>query len=213
MPDSASEHCLLCVDKFTYSNRRHHCRGCGILCCDLCSTKRLMFKTVNGSSGSSSPVPPSSSSAQSNKVDGSRTCDGCFNKFSFECNLWQQASLKARREQEKADARRAKEGGSSPAGSDKARGGDAQSGGSYRDHASVKTASSVGNSAAALNSTMSETMRALDERGAKLQDTAERSEEMLEAAGEFNAMTRKLLKQQQQKNNWMGGSTASPGGT
>ncbi len=178
--DSASPHCLLCVDKFTYSNRRHHCRGCGILCCDLCSMKRMPFKPAPGASGGNSPTPASSSA----KPEGSRTCDGCFNKFQFEFGVWQQAAIKAKREQDKLEAQRALESsstksGSSPSGGDR-RAADSPS--PLREHGSAKAASSVTNSAAAASSTMSETMRALEERGNRLQDTADKSEQMVEVS-------------------------------
>ena len=41
--------CQLCSDAFSLTNRRHHCRACGVLCCDRCSTKRLHLAGENGS--------------------------------------------------------------------------------------------------------------------------------------------------------------------
>lgn len=47
--------------------------------------------------------------------------------------------------------------------------------------------------------TMNEAMRALEERGERLQQVSERSEEMRVAASEFRTMTRQLLNQQQSR--------------
>mmetsp|Transcript_22157 Transcript_22157/g.32249 ORF Transcript_22157/g.32249 Transcript_22157/m.32249 type:complete len:226 (-) Transcript_22157:93-770(-) len=37
VPDSATAECMLCAEKFTWSNRRHHCRRCGICVCRKCA--------------------------------------------------------------------------------------------------------------------------------------------------------------------------------
>lgn len=104
--DAASPNCLLCIEKFTYKNRRHHCRTCGALCCDFCSSKRLhataesairaaIKKKVDTSDG----ITPGSSSSAS--YMGERVCDGCFNKLSHECFLYQQAMAKIRKHEAK----------------------------------------------------------------------------------------------------------------
>jgi hypothetical protein len=36
-PDKLVKACTICAKKFTLTNRRHHCRLCGCLCCNLCS--------------------------------------------------------------------------------------------------------------------------------------------------------------------------------
>eukprot|EP01084_Bolivina_argentea_P084050 152115_1 len=41
MPDSHSKSCNICGDKFTFVNRRHHCRRCGALVCSKCSKYKL----------------------------------------------------------------------------------------------------------------------------------------------------------------------------
>eukprot|EP00759_Apiculatamorpha_spiralis_P050308 PhF_6_TR457/c0_g1_i1/m.183 len=40
-PDSSSDQCSGCRIKFTFFNRRHHCRECGNLVCSKCSPNRL----------------------------------------------------------------------------------------------------------------------------------------------------------------------------
>ena len=67
---------MLCVSKFGYFGR-HHCRSCGILCCQLCSSKRLSL------------VFPSE------KKTGERLCDGCFNRLTAEAEARMFAVAKA----------------------------------------------------------------------------------------------------------------------
>jgi len=39
VPDEESARCMLCQVKFTFINRRHHCRNCGRLACGKCAPK------------------------------------------------------------------------------------------------------------------------------------------------------------------------------
>merc|ERR1712087_369449 len=41
VPDSHQKTCTLCSQKFTFVNRRHHCRRCGMLVCGKCSKYKL----------------------------------------------------------------------------------------------------------------------------------------------------------------------------
>eukprot|EP01105_Mastigella_eilhardi_P015266 TRINITY_DN3477_c0_g1_i3.p1 TRINITY_DN3477_c0_g1~~TRINITY_DN3477_c0_g1_i3.p1 ORF type:complete len:501 (-),score=128.24 TRINITY_DN3477_c0_g1_i3:39-1499(-) len=43
IPDSFSSQCMMCAAHFTPFKRRHHCRACGVLVCDACSTKRIVL--------------------------------------------------------------------------------------------------------------------------------------------------------------------------
>lgn len=195
MEDNASLSCLLCVQKFTYSNRRHHCRTCGALVCDLCSTKRLHTTKSNAvaPSGKSSSArnsqpttpPPSAGSAAAAKKAAEkgldRVCDGCFNKLSFECFLWQQAVAKVRRHQEKLAAENPELLINDVAIADNGRGG---GGGSSVDRA---------------RNVATETRRALEQRGERLQQASERSEELRQGASDFNQMTGQILKQAREK--------------
>ncbi len=41
--DETSSNCCICKNEFTFLNRRHHCRQCGVLCCGDCSTTRMQL--------------------------------------------------------------------------------------------------------------------------------------------------------------------------
>lgn len=41
VPDTHQNNCTICNDKFTFVNRRHHCRRCGALVCGKCSKFKL----------------------------------------------------------------------------------------------------------------------------------------------------------------------------
>jgi hypothetical protein len=73
------------VEKFTYSNRRHHCRSCGTLCCAPCSTKRL-------------PLHLNKSRGSTGSGVGDRVCDGCYNRLTYEANTRNIAQAKAKKE-------------------------------------------------------------------------------------------------------------------
>jgi len=45
VPDSESKACTICCMKFTFTNRRHHCRQCGNIVCQPCSSQK---KTIQG---------------------------------------------------------------------------------------------------------------------------------------------------------------------
>lgn len=47
MPDSASDKCLICQTKFTQTNRRHHCRMCGILVCHKCCKDKAIIGHIS----------------------------------------------------------------------------------------------------------------------------------------------------------------------
>ena len=47
-PDHTADDCTDCKDKFSFMNRRHHCRMCGQLFCGDCSNRRVHGKRVCG---------------------------------------------------------------------------------------------------------------------------------------------------------------------
>lgn len=177
-----------------------------MLVCDNCSIKRMhTTKTavVSGGSskgqpaaasrrGSHSPTPsvtattsstPATGAAGAPKkvVGGDRVCDGCFNKLSNECFLWQQALQRVRRNQEKLAAENPE---------------------LLLNEASIESpragAPQVSSTDKARNVAM-ETRRALEQRGERLAQAAERSEEIRQGAADFNQMTKELLRQQREK--------------
>lgn len=64
VPDDGAPVCMHCrKTQFTVLNRRHHCRKCGIVCCNACSNKRWVLQHQ-------SPKPV-------------RVCLSCFNKLTI----------------------------------------------------------------------------------------------------------------------------------
>eukprot|EP01080_Neovahlkampfia_damariscottae_P011639 gene11639-4880_t len=59
VPDKDVKECMQCKDKFTFLNRRHHCRNCGGLFCGSCSSKKVILLRF----GFDAPV---------------RVCDNCY---------------------------------------------------------------------------------------------------------------------------------------
>jgi len=59
LPDSEFKSCFKCDLAFTLTNRRHHCRHCGSVFCNACTTKRLAVPRVG-------------------LMEPARVCDECF---------------------------------------------------------------------------------------------------------------------------------------
>uniref|UniRef100_UPI0037E8BDD8 pleckstrin homology domain-containing family F member 1 n=1 Tax=Semicossyphus pulcher TaxID=241346 RepID=UPI0037E8BDD8 len=47
IPDQASAICMRCSDKFSVTQRRHHCRKCGFVVCGACSKKRVVIRHIH----------------------------------------------------------------------------------------------------------------------------------------------------------------------
>lgn len=125
------------------------------MCCDSCSTKRLKLSLGGGNS-----PPPA---GKSGKGDGGadRVCDSCFNRLVFEANRWEIDQNRRRKEQLRLEQSMlesaANKNGKLMAGS-------------------KSTSNTGGNKIDVSNGVMNETMRALEERGQKIAEVAEKSE-------------------------------------
>ncbi|TKS65303.1 Pleckstrin -like proteiny domain-containing family F member 1 [Collichthys lucidus] len=47
VPDEASAICMRCSNKFSVTQRRHHCRICGFVVCGACFKKRAMIRHIH----------------------------------------------------------------------------------------------------------------------------------------------------------------------
>ncbi|KAF3700538.1 Pleckstrin -like proteiny domain-containing family F member 1 [Channa argus] len=47
IPDRAAYKCMRCLNKFTATRRRHHCRKCGFLVCNSCSKQREVISHIH----------------------------------------------------------------------------------------------------------------------------------------------------------------------
>ncbi|XP_062263803.1 pleckstrin homology domain-containing family F member 2-like [Platichthys flesus] len=47
IPDNAAYKCMRCFTKFTPTNRRHHCRQCGFVVCNSCSSRRVVISHIH----------------------------------------------------------------------------------------------------------------------------------------------------------------------
>ena len=181
--DANSPHCLLCVGIFTWNNRRHHCRNCGILCCDSCSSKNLSYQDGNGG------------------LESLRVCDGCFNSLLYSCQCRQIDYALTEKQKTAAlkDANvRAKQKSENEGNEDNQKsslfswGGSSAGGGGGNGESKIVSTKNVHN----------ETMDALIERGDKISQVHEKSQAMEEAASEFSKNAKKLLQQQKESSFW-----------
>ena len=199
-------------------------RACGILCCDNCSAKRLVLHSGSGgsSSNSNSPSPrfplvnalirgTSSASTQSASVpDGERVCDGCYNHLVNDAFLRYQQLQQDRKENERLlelerkkaqllqdQQQAAAAAAAAPSTLSLAKSSLFGNSGKTKDGSAVEGSKAT----SALQSSLAEIQQALTERGEKLAITVERSEQLREAASDYNRMTRLLLEKQKAKAN------------
>ena len=156
-------------------------------------------------------------SNSSRKDKGDRVCDSCFNRLTFQAFNRHQDVMKAKKEQEKLEALEKKRElealiqqqsqTSNQSGSNSMNAlmgllnpGDNNSTQSNSTKSATTPTSRLFGANSVNNSTqqvLNDTAVALQERGDKLAQTADRSEELREAANEYIKMAKSLLKQQQ----------------
>lgn len=171
-------------------------RLCGILCCDLCSNKKLYIK----------PLVGATTTISSNKIEKERICDCCFNKVNADVISWFQITMKIKKEQEKVDLQNAKESPSKNLLFE-----------------SNNSNSKEKNKIEAVTGVMNDTMKVLTERGEKIKELANKGEELNEVllfdtinnmnninyeyqgAADFNRMTKLLLQKTKSRNAKYGG--------
>lgn len=178
--DSTSKVCLCCVDKFTLSSRRHHCRACGVLCCSLCSSKRLLLTETVDSEPPSPKSPNNNGSPRNINPADCRVCDGCFNKL---LSQYQQTSTWKSKSKKESQILNTSVSNSKE----------------LFDRAVSK--SSNNNNITTTTNSIFMTKELLNERQQKLEEVTDKSEQLKEAASDFRMLTKDLLNHQ--KNRWI----------
>mmetsp|Transcript_35397 Transcript_35397/g.77942 ORF Transcript_35397/g.77942 Transcript_35397/m.77942 type:complete len:975 (-) Transcript_35397:66-2990(-) len=176
----AADRCVLCSVQYGIFKRPHHCRLCGVGCCDDCSKRRVLIDAAQV-----------------------RCCDGCYNRAMDLQEHDQRRDLTSRldpalrtqqaRESNDASNRSKLFGEAAMASAASATAGPNGANERTRVQAPEGKASQT-------MAVLSETHERLMERGEKLSRAAERSEEMANQANEFANMARLL--NEQQKNRW-----------
>ena len=81
IPSNNITHCYGCSTQFTMWNRKHHCRICGRIFCNACTTSRGRISSLVNIT-----TPPNKSFSLSNlleKNEEKRMCEGCKKKTDF----------------------------------------------------------------------------------------------------------------------------------
>lgn len=197
-PDSASPHCVFCVTKWSFSNRRHHCRSCGALCCGACSSKKWPLRDVS-KKGSAADREPA------------RVCDGCFNRMADELAASNARVAAARAPKPPSATGGAGGGGGSPgagaADSDEARRAALLGGASSAATEPRSREAQVSGDVAGVQKTMSEAGDELNKRGEKLASLAEKTARMNQEAEDFAEGARRLREQaeaREKRSRWGG---------
>jgi hypothetical protein len=79
--DHASKSCVLCAKPFGVFNRKHHCRKCGRLVCEPCSSKKLVLSLDNQNGGAPQ-----------------RVCEGCYKTLTRKKVIKEEATNQKERE-------------------------------------------------------------------------------------------------------------------
>jgi len=82
MPDSETDVCLKCSNKFSLLNRRHHCRACGLIFCSKCCNLKILLPCHNsvgaGVSNHQDEDTGNATNNNSSRNQMSRCCISCY---------------------------------------------------------------------------------------------------------------------------------------
>ena len=82
MPDSETDVCLKCSNKFSLLNRRHHCRACGLIFCSKCCNLKILLPCHNSGGGgagvSNHQDEDTGNATNSSRNQMSRCCISCY---------------------------------------------------------------------------------------------------------------------------------------
>jgi len=169
------ERCLLCSTQFTLFRRQHHCRLCGILCCDDCSKKRA--------------------SVQNELV---RSCDTCFNIVHNKVTQVKNRVLLNSMKPRSTPSPTQQSEYSRQKSSEQASRFDLFSG--AKTTTSDDKKKDVHSNMAGTMSELSETKQRLNERGEKLNRLQDKTADLSNAASDFAKLAKQL--NQKSKNSW-----------
>ena len=195
--DSSTSACMLCEDLFTTTNRRHHCRMCGILACGGCTSKNMLVQSsMKGEPDKGEEIIGGFFKTLTGSDKGpkeERVCDSCFNRtssklLSLQTEKADRAKLMARIDREMANASNLEISETRS---------ELFTGATHNRRQSSSTSTATSN--------MNEAMKNMGERGEKLSALGEKSSQLKDAAGEFKDMATALKRDQQKKaNSWFG---------
>jgi 1-phosphatidylinositol-3-phosphate 5-kinase len=87
MPDNLCKHCYSCEAPFTLIRRKHHCRVCGMIFCNVCSAYIVQVSSSDGGGGSvagggGDGTTDGEPSATTGTYGTMRTCQSCHDQLS-----------------------------------------------------------------------------------------------------------------------------------
>ena len=87
VPDAAATACMMCWTKFTLTNRRHHCRNCGLLVCGNCSTNTAVLEVHHGDEDEDENSVGFMTWVMGKKNRPVRVCDACNERLTAASNI------------------------------------------------------------------------------------------------------------------------------
>eukprot|EP01138_Halocafeteria_seosinensis_P014955 gb/GECG01015266.1/.p1 GENE.gb/GECG01015266.1/~~gb/GECG01015266.1/.p1 ORF type:complete len:893 (+),score=137.91 gb/GECG01015266.1/:1-2679(+) len=192
VPDDAAEACYICSSSFkALTRRKHHCRSCFALICDLCSQKRFPIKC------------PSETGEYA--FEPSRVCDACFNRLRTDADDTRKAAV-IRKEQKSQVLENAETeaGASEPVGQGASAGAMSTSASAVsRDTQSPTERRQYQNSE--VQQQVEKSRQKMMERGEKINELQDKTADMAKKAESFNDMAAQLAESQKKRSSMFGG--------